>query len=93
MVVSMWLILFSYLLPHKENRGYPVWQQQIKSINGIEIDSFTTVIETLKKATGKYIKFIFANDAMVILDREKAVQSNEEILGIYGISKVAFIRE
>ena len=74
------------VFPHKVNRGYKNWASVLKSVNGIKIEDFKHLVETLDNIEYKYTKFEFFESATIILDTQKDKDSFKNIKYIYRLN-------
>ncbi len=86
------IVFLQSVLADRENAGYELSHAIVLEVNGVKIDSFSTLVNTIEKAKEEEVKISLQGGSIIVLDKEKAGQANERLLARYGIKKSACVR-
>ncbi len=81
------LVLLNNILPNDENANYEFGFRIVSEVNGQKVISLNHFINLIEESKEQYINILFRSEARLILDKEKAFQSNKETMKNYGITK------
>ena len=81
------LVLLNNILPNDENANYSFGFTVVKEVNNVKVTSFEQFIALIEKSSVTYVKILFTSGSTLVLDKEKALQSNNDTMEKYGISK------
>ena len=81
------LIVLSNLLPNNDNANYSPSRDVVSKVNGEKVISLNSFVESIEKSQEKYLKIEMKDGETLILDKEKALQSDKESMKRYGITK------
>ncbi len=87
------IVFIQSILADKENAGYKFAHANITHVNGISIDSFITLVNSIESTKDKDIKLTLKGGSLIILNKEKALAANERLLRRYNISASAYLRD
>ena len=87
------IVFIQSVLADRENAGYEFAHANITEVNGIKIDSFKTLVNTIETTKDKEIKLTLQGGSLIIINKEKAFQANMRLLKRYGIKESAYLRE
>jgi S1-C subfamily serine protease len=80
------IILIGQVLPHRVNRGYQDWGgETIRLVNGVIPRDLKHLASIIDNASGKWLRVVVGDGAVITLDRDAARRANPEILDDYGI--------
>jgi hypothetical protein len=64
----------------------------VQSLNGVPIHALRDLEAGLKAGTGRYHRIVLApGDLQLVLERQEATQSHQEIMGLYGIQQDRYL--
>jgi len=86
------IVFVQSVLADRENAGYELSHAIITEVNGEKIDSFATLVDRIENAKEKDIKITLQGGSVILLNREKALQANRQLLKRYGIEHSAYLR-
>ncbi len=68
------------------NTGYEDFQSEIITmVDGVPVTSFSQFVEMIDGASGQYLELTTNLGKIIVLDREEAIEFNEEIINRYNI--------
>jgi len=76
------LVFVQSILADRENAGYEISHALV---NGVKIDSFSTLVQTLEKTQTSDVQIFLQGGSKIILNKEKAQEANARLLKRYGI--------
>jgi S1-C subfamily serine protease len=82
------LVLVTALLPHRLAKGYhDPTGQVVRAVNGTPVRNLRHLVETLRKATGKFVEVEFFEKYVetLVFDREEVLAAMDDILADNGI--------
>ena len=80
------IVIHTYMLPAEVNTGYEnFYNEIIRMVDGTPVRSFSQFVELVDSGTGQFLELTTNLGNIIILDREKAITVNDEILDRYGI--------
>jgi hypothetical protein len=80
------LILLNNILPNDENANYQFGFAIVSEVNGQKVISLNHFVQLIEESKEQYINILFRSEARLILDKEKAFQSDKETMKNYGIT-------
>lgn len=86
------IVFIRTVLSDRVNAGYSSSNEIVESVNGTKITSFEKLVNVIENAS-KEIKIVTAFGSIIILDKEKALKAQENILERYSIKKSAYLRK
>lgn len=86
------IVFLQNVLADRENAGYELSHAIVLEVNGVKIDSFSTLVSTIEKTKEKEVKISLQGGNIIVLDKQKASQANARLLARYGIEKSACVR-
>ena len=81
------LVVMSNLLPNDENANYDLVRDVVRKVNGEKVTSLNSFVNSIEKSQEKYVKIELDTGGTLILDKEKALQSDKETMKRYGITE------
>jgi hypothetical protein len=81
------LVLLNNTLPNDENANYKFWLEIVSKVNGKKVISFNHFVKLIDNSKEKFINILFDSGYRLILNKEKAFQSNKKTMKNYGINK------
>ena len=81
------LVLLNNILPNDENANYNFGYTVVSEVNGQKITSLNQFVKLIEESKEKYINILFSSESRLILDKEKAFQSDMKTMKNYGISE------
>jgi S1-C subfamily serine protease len=86
-------VVLARILPHRINSAYAyLVNTQVQSLNGVPIHALRDLEAGLKAGTGRYHRIVLApGDLQLVLERQEATQSHQEIMGLYGIQQDRYL--
>lgn len=81
------LVLLNNVLPNDENANYDFGFTVVSEVNGQKVTSLDQLVQLIEESKEKYINILFSSDSRLILDKEKAFQSDTETMKNYGIGE------
>jgi len=79
------MVFVQSVLADRENAGYEIAHTLVTEVNGVKIDSFKTLVNTLEKTKQSDAKITLQGGTRIILNKQKAEQANARLLQRYGI--------
>ena len=79
------LVFVQSILADRENAGYEISHALVNEVNGVKIDSFSTLVQTLEKTQTSDVQIFLQGGSKIILNKEKAQEANARLLKRYGI--------
>lgn len=80
------IVILTFMLPAEVNAGYEsINYEIIETVDGTRVKSFSQFVETLDSGTDPFLELTTNLGNIIILDREKAVAANGEIMARYSI--------
>ena len=80
------IVILTFMLPAEVNAGYEsINYEIIETVDGARVRSFSQFVETLDSGTDQFLELTTNLGNIIILDREKAVAANGEIMARYSI--------
>ena len=86
------IVFVQSVLSDRENAGYDLSHAIVTEVNGIKIDSFKTLVNTIDKTKDSEVKISLQGGSIIILDHEKAHAANRRLLQRYGIKNSAYLQ-
>jgi hypothetical protein len=80
------LVLLNNILPNDENANYEFGFRMVSEVNGQKVISLNHFVQLIEESKEQYINILFRSEARLILDKEKAFQSDKETMKSYGIT-------
>ena len=80
------LVLLNNILPNDENANYHFGFRVVSEVNGQKVRSLDHFVQLIEESKGRYINILFRSESRLILDKEKAFQSDKETMKNYGIT-------
>ena len=87
------IVFLQSVLADRENAGYEFAHADVIEVNGVKVNSFATLVNTIETTKDKDIRLTLRGGSLIILNKEKALQANERILKRYGIKDSAYLRD
>ncbi|MEN8209456.1 MAG: trypsin-like peptidase domain-containing protein [Candidatus Fermentibacteria bacterium] len=82
------IVVLSFMLPAEVNTGYEgINYEIIEAVNGTSVESFSEFVEMVDECPDMFIELSTNLGNIIILDKEKAVAAEEEILTRYSIPR------
>ena len=81
------LVVLGTILPNRENANYNTGFSIVTEVNGIKVTSLQSFVKTIEESKDKYINILLASGSRVILEKEKALQSDIETMKRYGVGR------
>jgi S1-C subfamily serine protease len=80
------LPIMAYALPAEVNAGYQEMENEIvETIDGQPVHDFVALVQQLESAGGEFVEIRTNLGRLMVVDREQAAATEEEILQTYGI--------
>ncbi len=80
------IVVLTFMLPAEVNAGYESLQNEIVvAVNGTPVRNFSQFVELVDCGTEPFLELTTNLANTVVLDREKAIAANGEIMARYGI--------
>jgi len=80
------LAIMAYALPAEVNAGYQEMENEIiETIDGQPVHDFVALVQLLESAGGEFVEIRTNLGRLMVVDREQAASTEEEILQTYGI--------
>lgn len=80
------IVILTFMLPAEVNTGYESIQNEIiETVDGTRVRSFSQFVEMVDNGTDPFLELTTNLGNIIVLDREKAIAVNGEILSRYGI--------
>ena len=86
------MVFIQSVLADRENAGYEIAHILVTEVNGVKIDSFKTLVQTLEKTQQSDAKIILQGGTKIILNKQKAQQANARLLQRYGIKNSSYLQ-
>ena len=87
------LVLFQGALADRTNAGYGNTDQIVEKVNGVAIDTFKDLIDTIEKsAADEDINILLISGEIMIFNKKEAKEANQRVLERYGIKSASYIR-
>jgi len=81
------VVVLTHVLDDRVNSGYQRLKNEvIKSVNGCDIRNIREMIDVCSKCSSPYYEIITENNVAIVLDRDRVVERDPEILRRYSIS-------
>jgi S1-C subfamily serine protease len=87
------IVFIQSVLADKENTGYDFAHADVIKVNGVKVNSFATLVNTIETTKDKEIRLTLKGGSLIIINKEKALQANERLLKRYSIKDSAYLRE
>lgn len=85
------IVFLQSVLADRENTGYELSHAIVTEVNGIKVDNFRTLVNTIEKSKND-VKIILQGGSQIILNQDKAKSANERLLQRYGIKNSSYLR-
>lgn len=86
------IVFLQSILADRENAGYGLSHAVVLKVNGIKINSFSSLINSIEDSTDKEVKITLQGGSIIVLNKEKALEANTRLLKRYGIKNYAYLR-
>jgi len=86
------LVFLQSILADKENAGYEMSHVLVQEVNGVKINSFKDLVDTIENTKEKDVKITLQGGSIIILNTEKAFKANKRLLQRYRIKESSFLR-
>jgi len=86
------IVFVHSVLTDRENAGYDLSHAIVTEVNGVKVDSFNTLVNTIEKSKSKDIKISLQGGSIIILNKDKAQAANERLLHRYGIKDSSYLK-
>jgi len=86
------IVFLQSILADRENAGYGLSHAIVLEVNGIKIDSFSRLIDSIEDSQDKEVKITLQGGNIIVLNKEKALEANTRLLKRYGIKNYAYLR-
>jgi len=86
------IVFLQSILADRENAGYGLSHAVVIEVNGIKIDSFSRLIDSIEDSQDKEVKITLQGGSIIVLNKEKALEANTRLLKRYGIKNYAYLR-
>ncbi len=87
------VVFIQSILADRENAGYEFAHADVLEVNGIRVDSFATLVNTIETTADKEVRLTLRGGSLIVLNKEKAMQANQRLLKRYSIKNSAYLRE
>ncbi len=87
------IVFIQSVLADRENAGYEFAHAEVIKVNGIKINSFSTLVNAIESTQAKEVKLTLKGGSMIILNKEKALEANQRLLKRYSIENSAYLKE
>ncbi len=87
------IVFIQSVLADRENTGYEFAHANVIEVNGVNVDSFATLVNTIETTTDKEIRLTLKGGSLIIINKEKALQANTRLLKRYSIKDSAYLRD
>jgi hypothetical protein len=74
------------ILPNDENANYQFGFIVVSKVNGEKVISLNHFVKLIEESRDQYINILFRSNLRLILDKDKAFQSDKETMKNYGIT-------
>ena len=81
------LVLLNNILPNDENANYEFGFRIVSEVNGQKVISLNHFVQLIEESKEQYVNILFRSEARLILDKEKAFESDKETMKNYGITE------
>ncbi len=79
------LIVINNILPNDENANYDFGLIVVEKVDGQKVTSLKHFVQLIEEGKGQYVNILFSSGERLILDRDKALQSDNQTMKDYGI--------
>lgn len=86
------VVFLQSILADRENAGYGFSHAIVLKVNGIKINSFSSLIDSIEDSQDKEIRITLQGGSIIVLNKEKALEANTRLLKRYGIKNYAYLR-
>jgi len=86
------IVFVQSILADRENAGYQFSHALVTQVNGVKIDSFQTLINTIETRKEEELNIGLQGGSQIILNKDKAQTANTRLLKRYGIKNSAYIK-
>lgn len=86
------MVFVQSVLADRENAGYEMSHTLVTEINGVKINSFQTLVNTLENSKNTDVIISLQGGSKIILNKDKAQEANERLLQRYGIKNAFYIQ-
>jgi len=80
------LVVLNTILPNDENANYQFGFIVVSKVNGEKVISLNHFVKLIEESRDQYINILFRSNLRLILDKDKAFQSDKETMKNYGIT-------
>jgi len=87
------IVFIQSVLADRENTGYEFAHAEVIKVNGIKVNSFNTLVNTIENTKEEDIRLTLRGGSLIILNKEKALQANQRLLKRYSIENSAYLRQ
>ena len=81
------IVVVNDILPNEENANYHLTYKIVTEVDGEKVTSLKQFVDLVNKSTQRYVNILFSSKARLIFDKEKAIQTDDETMKRYGITK------
>lgn len=85
------IVFLQSVLADRENTGYELSHAIVTEVNGVKVDEFKTLVDTIEESKGD-VKISLQGGSQIILNQDKAKAANERLLKRYGIKESSYLR-
>jgi len=86
------MVFVQSVLADRENAGYNFSQALVTEVNGVKIDSFKTLVETIENTKDKEVSIKVQGGSKIILNKKEAEIANARLLKRYGIANSSYLQ-
>jgi len=83
------VVFIQSVLADRENAGYEMANIIVTEVNGVKVDSFETLVQTLEETQYENAKITLQGGSQIILEKHKAKEANARLLQRYRIKNSA----
>ncbi|PHR55242.1 MAG: hypothetical protein COA44_11075 [Arcobacter sp.] len=86
------MVFIQSILADRENAGYQFSHALVTQINGVKIDSFQTLVQTIEDTKDKEVRIWLQGGSQIILNKKEAKIANTRLLKRYGIKDSSYLQ-
>jgi len=86
------IVFIKTILPDRINAGYTINNQIVESVNGVSINTFNDLVNLIEKSKND-VKIVTSFGSTIILDKQKALKAERQLLNHYAIKEKMYLRE
>ena len=82
------IVVLTFMLPAEVNTGYESLQNEIiETVDGTPVRNFSQFVELVDDGSAQFLELTTNLGNIIVLNREEAIEANDEIMARYGIPR------